>query len=75
MLSDRLKPLYHNSKCSFFSIIDQPLLNLHSLSKLIHIFLIRQGPGSRVIKIQIGLPSLSIPLFFTFKVALTGVGG
>jgi len=40
---------------------------LHSLTKLIHVFLIRQNPGAGVIKIQVGLPGLSIPVLFDLQ--------
>ena len=68
MLSDGLKPVYHNSKRSFFPIyLTNPFLNLHNLTKLIHVLIIRQNPGAGIIEIQIGLPGLSIPVLLDLQ--------
>jgi hypothetical protein len=52
-----------------------PFLNLHDLSKLTHILLIRQNPGARIIEIQVGLPGLSIPVLLHFQDCFDRLGG
>ncbi len=49
-------------------------LNLHNLTKLIHVFLIGQNPGAGVIKIQVGLPGLSVPVLFHFQDCFNRLG-
>jgi len=67
MLSDGLKPVYHNSNGFFFNNWPTLFLNLHYFTKLIHVFLIRQNPGAGIVEIQIYLPGLSIPVLLHFQ--------